>query len=538
MKKINKKTIISMMMMLLLMLTANFTLADATTNDVDASLEKILYERTENPEDWLNFIESQSNDVLGKWLPLMIKKLATNDETLAKDVVDVTYTTVTNGYDWGPAIDKVVLDMGMAVDSKTVSRENFKVKSIRTFKDLDFATFTFADAATDHEVTRDVINAYTSDATGNAITDGSYITLEFEVGPDLAESSPFNYNILSGRNEYVETSYEISVVPGSKIANLEEKQLTFMPTSIKDKTGDIQPYSDKFVHNQDFELNGVALKYATFTPDKKNDEKTPLLIWLHGAGEGGVDTTIAVLGNNVSNLIKEDTQAYFGENGAYVLVPQAPTMWMDYSGESVYNNTVVNSDSHSYYEEALMALIEGFVADHPEIDTDRIYIGGCSNGGYMTVKMVIDHPEYFAAAYPAAEAYSADWLTEERINAIKDFPMWLTHAQNDPTVKISEGEVVNFTNFVPKLDAKGNFIPLDDFSNALYNRLVAAGNKNVHYSLFDKVLDTSGKYLTADGKPYEYMGHWSWIYTLNNDCVMTIDGNEITLFQWLAGQSR
>lgn len=240
----------------------------------------------------------------------------------------------------------------------------------------------------------------------------------------------------------------------------------------------------------------------------------------------------------VTNLIKTEVQSYFGTNGAYVLVPQTPTMWMDYNGEKVYTNALENTDGHSYYEKALMALIEQFVADHQDIDTNRIYIGGCSNGGYMTVKMVLDHPDYFAAAYPAAEAYSATWLTKERIDAIKNFPIWLTHAQNDPIVKISEGEVENFTNFVPKLDAKGNFIPLDDFSNALYNRLVAVGNENVYYSLFDKVVDTSGKYLGADGKPYEYMGHWSWIYTLNNECVKTINGKETTLFEWLSEQTK
>jgi predicted peptidase len=165
-----------------------------------------------------------------------------------------------------------------------------------------------------------------------------------------------------------------------------------------------------------------------------------------------------------------------------------------------------------------MGLIEQFVADHPTIDTNRIYIGGCSNGGYMTVKMVIDHPDYFAAAFPAAEAYSVEWLTQERIDTIKHLPMWLTHALNDSVVTISS-----------------NNMPLDNYSSALFNRLVAAGNKNVHYSLFNDVVDLTGKYFDADGKPYAYHGHWSWIYTLNNDCKKMINGKDITLFEWLCG---
>ena len=30
-----------------------------------------------------------------------------------------------------------------------------------------------------------------------------------------------------------------------------------------------------------------------------------------------------------------------------------------------------------------------FLKKHPEIDRDRIYVGGCSAGGYMTMNMMI-----------------------------------------------------------------------------------------------------------------------------------------------------
>lgn len=436
------------------------------------------------------------------------------EKTMPK-MLTVTYKTVTNGYDWGPAINKIVLDMGTTVDSNTVTPQSFDVTAIRSYNDLNVAI------ATDHVVSRNVIKAYTSDSFGEVNADSQFVTLEFEIGPSMPESSPFYYNVLTGRNEYVKTFYEVSVAIGSTLASTDGHSLTFKSTGKAEKIGDIQPSCDAFVHNQEFEMNHVKLKYASFTPTIHTMDNTPLIIWLHGAGEGGLDTTIAVLGNNVSNLIKENIQSNFGKNGAFVLVPQAPTMWMDFDGKSIYNNTVDNSDGHSFYEESLMGLIEHFVAMNPTIDAKRIYIGGCSNGGYMTVKMVMDHPDYFAAAFPAAEAYSVDWLTEERIDAIKHFPMWLTHAQNDPIVEISR-----------------DHIPLDNYSNALFDRLVASGNKNVHYSLFNDVVDTSGIYFDADGKPFAYHGHWSWIYTLNNYCKKTINGKEITLFEWLSEQKK
>ena len=471
-------------------------------------------------------LENSEENSFGKWLAKMMceiglttaigSEVEVESETVstADSVIDVTYTTITNGYDWGPAIDKIVLDMGVSVDSSTVTPDAFLVESIRTLE-------------TEQSVVRKVIKAYTSDANGEASADSQYIALEFEVGPEMPESAPFNYNFITGRNDYVKTAYEIGLVSDSRLASKDGTPLKFMPTDYDDFTDDIQPLSDRFVHNQTFERDHVALKFATFTPVKKTEAKIPLIIWLHGAGEGGIDTTIAVLGNNVTNLIKEEAQFYFGDNGAYVLVPQSPTMWMDLDGNNIYNITVAGSDGHSFYADALMGLIEQFVAEHPDLDKDRIYIGGCSNGGYMTVKMIIDHPDYFAAAYPAAEAYSVNWLTQDRINAIKNFPIWLTHAQNDPTVRISDA-----------VTADGKFKPLDDFSNALYDRLVAAGNENVYYSLFDNVVDTSGAYTGAGGKPYEYNGHWSWIYTLNNTCTQTINGKSMTLFEWLAEQRR
>ena len=445
-------------------------------------------------------------------LQLMITGPDLESEEMTSEVKNITYSTVTTGYDWGPAIDKIILNIGTLVDSKTVDPENFRVNAIKESNTI---------------AARKVIKAYTSDASGIETTDSEYIALDFEVGPTMAESSPFLYDFLIGRNVYIKTAYEVSIIPESKLATTSGNPLTFMSTDYEDLTSDIKPYCDAFVHNQDYELNSVTLKYASFTPVKQTENKIPLIIWLHGAGEGGVDTTIAVLGNNVTNLVKEETQSYFGENGAFVLVPLAPTMWMDLDGNNVYNITVGNSDGHSYYEVALMGLIDQFVMTHQDIDTDRIYVGACSNGGYMSVKMVIDHPDYFAAAFPAAEAYSVNWLTQERIDALNDFPIWLTHAQNDPTVRISEDEAVD-----------GNFVPLDDYSSALYNRLVAAGNENAYYSLYDKVVEPSDGYLGSDGKPYEYNGHWSWIYTLNNDCIQTINGKTTTLFEWLAKQSR
>ena len=149
----------------------------------------------------------------------------------------------------------------------------------------------------------------------------------------------------------------------------------------------------------------VSLCIAAYEPESlAGGEKNPLIIWLHGQGEAGVDPDIAILGNEVSALAKETIQSHFntGEvTGAYVLVPQCETYWMDEG-----DGTNGGGSGISRYTEILKDTIDFYLQKNTDIDTDRIYIGGCSNGGYMTMNMLITYPDIFAAAYPLCEAYS------------------------------------------------------------------------------------------------------------------------------------
>ncbi|MNC60452.1 hypothetical protein D3C75_1103330 [compost metagenome] len=130
----------------------------------------------------------------------------------------------------------------------------------------------------------------------------------------------------------------------------------------------------------------------------------------------------------------------------------------------------------------------------------------------MTMLMIRDYKDYFAAAFMACEALKDDLITDEQIQAMKDVPMWFVTAKTDKTV-------------TP-----------DDFTVATYNRLIQAGAKDVHMSLFDNVVDTSGLYKNSDGTPYEYDGHWSWIYVYNNEVVKEIGGKRTTIMEWLASK--
>lgn len=463
-------------------------------------------------------------------------------EGIDGDGVIATYTTITEAYDWGPAISKIVLDFGQLIDGSNLSPETFTVVSVRRYKGFNFATFTADEEPKDYEAERVVTDVYISDISGNADNAGAFVTIELQVGPNLSEGSPLNYDLVSSLNSYVETSYKISLNDSVMLKDADGVEFSMQETQKEGKAGNVSLIADDFENDVLFSHNGTDLLYASFVPAMASSEadSNSLVIWLHGAGEGGTDTTITIIGNKVVNLATSEIQSLFGDNGTYILAPQSPTMWMDADGTGTYNNSIEGSEGKSYYTVALMALIDDYVANHPEIETDRIYIGGCSNGGYMTVNMITTYPEYFAAAYPVCEAYDVSWITDENIESIKAMPIWFTHAITDGTVAIVEGTLgTDYVTFTPTLDENGNVIMLDNFTNALYERLINAGAENVYYSLFDNVVDTSGLYFKEDGvTPYEYMGHWSWIYTLNNECTENINGAEITLFEWIATQSK
>ena len=463
----------------------------------------------------------------------------------AVKIADVKYTTIAAGQDWGPAIYKVVLNLGVALDAESVSAEKFAASSVRTVPGFDYEKMEATEPAP-QTVERTVTDAYVCDENGVKAEEGTYVAVEMEISPAASDAAnPFFYD--GSLNVPVAHTYEIALAEGETLTDAEGKAVTFEATTAEGFENAVVEVADDFTKDEftwkaedaEEDDEGITLTYASWMPQEEAEEaSTPLIIWLHGAGEGGTDPVVALVGNKVVNLASEDIQKHFGETGAAILVPQAPTFWMD-NGEGEYL-TAEDESGRSIYTDALMALIEKFVADHPEIDADRIYIGGCSNGGYMTVNMITEFPAYFAAAYPVCEAYDAAWMTDEMVEAIKDLPIWITAAKNDNIVKIFEGEAdaENPMAYNLKLDDDGSAIALDNFSNNLYNRLVDAGAEKVYYSLFDDVRDMTGMYNGADGEPYQYQGHWSWLYVLNDQCVETIEDEEVTIFQWLAGQGK
>ena len=372
-------------------------------------------------------------------------------------------------------------------------------------------------------VDRNVVSVYPCDSRGAFNPEGPYLALGLEkVGGwrlGLSKSKEGTWN-----EDY---NVKVSLKKGKTIKVGKQKYTAIeceTAKALKDFVSEADYFNKgTFTGRLTGKPGDVTLTWASYEPWslKGDGVANPLVIWLHGGGEGGVDVSITLLGNEVVSLIRPEIQSHFttegGEGGAYVLSVQCPTMWMGTS------KGFGHGDYPSLYADVLKSCIDEYVDQHPDVDRNRIYVGGCSNGGFMTMHMLIRNPRYFAAAYPTCEAYTDEYISDNEIKMLAEENIWFVQSYDDTTV-----------------DAKTHCIPT-------FQRLMKAGAKNVWMSMFEDVqgIDYPGQKL---------FGHFSWCYLFNDvvthsqeqtdgDVVPTNNGGgtvapqgHANIFEWMNAQ--
>jgi predicted esterase len=413
--------------------------------------------------------------------------------------------------DFGPYITKIILPMQGMVSgeypadlfSVYVERLDDGGKLLQTPK-----VFLQRDVTEPSRGYVKVRKCYASDREGNSLQTGEFLTLELDYGPLCRLSSMINASDDYCMHEYfIHNEYTVTQIRPLEAEGQDPLAGLCFDRELGCSCPDTEGFLESVSHDPEH-----PLRYGYYVPQTEQP-KHPLIVWLHGAGEGGWDTKVAYAGNKVTNLITQKFQALFG--GAYVFVPQCETMWLD-DGNGEYGRS-----GRSMYGKALKSAIDEFLQKNPQIDADRVYIGGDSNGGFMTMRMIIDYPDFFAAAFPICEAFYDENISDEQIERLSRLPIWFTHAKNDPVV-----------------DPQETVVPT-------YRRLMDAGAENVHFTFWDGIEDMHGEFTDENGKPVEYLGHFAWIPMLNDDCrtdfdgkAVVLDGKEVTLLQWLSMQHR
>lgn len=378
------------------------------------------------------------------------------------DITNATFDIEAVSFDYGEDITKVVIDMKKPVDPASITESTFTVAV------KDYPSFNWQ---TQKETTTDSIDRK---VTGISV-DGRYVTLELEHGFGVNGASTLMYNGKTWRNIPIDLNYEVTQISDFKRADGSTVAAGEMSYTQKRMYNNLVDRFDKYI-----DVSGIS--YVLYEPELQSGAKYPLIVWLHGAGEGGFDNKVQIRGNKVVGLISDDVQALFADgSGAYVLAPQSPTGWMD---DADFNN-------RSDYLDDVITLIERIIKEK-KIDSDKVYIGGCSMGGYMTWNVILTRPDLFAAAFPVCPAYTP---TEKELQAVVNLPMWIVHSADDTTVNPAHTSRLT----VPMLEKLGG---------------------TVRYTEFERT---------------EYMGHWSWQYVFNN---FYSDEYGETIMEWLATQDR
>ena len=448
----------------------------------------------------------------------------------------VDINLVVGGYEGGPAIEKAILGFAEDIPATAVATKNpFTVSLGQPLGSKDDKVYLCDEngakvtAATSRYVAIEYAISYGQWSFNGNLSPFQY-TGSKNVWKDLTKATLAVKDLAIGDKVY--TKFEGTVTSDKEVPCLENWDLT-------------GSYSKEITWNN--EERTIELKYGAYAPAtlKEDNGKNALIVWLHGGGEGGTDPSIAILGNQVTGLSNETVQKYFkqgGLNGAYVLAPQSPTQWMD-----IGDGAQASSPEDSVYTETLFNLIKKYAEElNDDVDLNRIYIGGCSNGGWMTLELLADHGEYFAAAYPVSACYDTQYISEAMISKLKNIPIWFTHSKNDGTLPIAEkNQSANWWE-----PATFGAL-LNQNTNEVYLKLLAAGATNVHYSLFETV--TVGQ--------TNYDGHWSWIYTFRDECkyvqpstgTTTLEdlntastatvklsegGEDVTMWGWIAAQAK
>ena len=424
--------------------------------------------------------------------------LVSSEPTPGPDALSGSYSIVVDSYDWGAGVSKAILTLEQPVSK--VSPEQFQVveeKQARENSSVDM--FANQGSLTITRSPRTVAAAYLSDETGKSVKDASkYVTLELTVAPNVGSPLCFHPDEQHYRwaNPY---QLVIDLTPGSTISS-GETQYTRLAIA-RTPTNRSLSLADQFTKGR---FSGVehTFSYASYAP-AADGEKHPLVIWLHGLGEGGTDPTLPLLGSEADFFADPQFQGLIG--GAYVLMPQCPTFWLD---DSTGRTT---QTGESCYTSDLMSLIQYYLYTTPGVDRDRIYIGGCSNGGYMTMELLLTYPDFFAAAFPVCQAYQDRWITDEQIQQLKDTPIWFVHSELDQVCPPSQSTF-------PTVE-----------------RLLAAGSTNVRLSRLQEIYDMTGKYRDEQQLPYRYNPHYAWVPVLNDE--ITDSQSKQDLFFWLGLQS-
>lgn len=176
---------------------------------------------------------------------------------------------------------------------------------------------------------------------------------------------------------------------------------------------------------------GDTLHYRVILPENvqpNKNNKVPLVIFLHGAGERGNDNEKQLTHGAALFADSINRSKY----PAIVIFPQCPAdkYWVSVK-ERKNGNFIFNVPQKPELPlELVYKLIQEYIKN-PLVDKKRVYISGLSMGGMGTYDLICRHPKMFAAAVPICGAVNVERLKKARKMAIRIY-----HGSQDEVVSV------------------------------------------------------------------------------------------------------
>jgi predicted peptidase len=174
-----------------------------------------------------------------------------------------------------------------------------------------------------------------------------------------------------------------------------------------------------------------VIGYLEYVPQDyhANSDKYPIVIFLHGIGERGVNSTDpAVLSTTIQTVAKLGPPMFVKNGTQFPFILISPQLKNNY-----------NSWPISYIMEVI-----NHAKTYLRIDEKRIYVTGLSLGGGGAWSVAQENPELFAALAPVCGGYNN--LAKACDIASENLPTWAFHGENDGTVPLSRS--VNMVNAI------------------------------------------------------------------------------------------
>ncbi|MES2310241.1 MAG: prolyl oligopeptidase family serine peptidase [Verrucomicrobiota bacterium] len=178
-----------------------------------------------------------------------------------------------------------------------------------------------------------------------------------------------------------------------------------------------------------YEKGGHVLPYRFYQPPTlESGMRYPLVLFLHGAGERGMD--------NRTQFLRFGPVPFWEKTPCFIIAPQCPSKPSNGEPDIGWVQTTFGAATHTMKEkptwtmELAIEMLEKTIAENP-VDTHRVYVTGLSMGGFGTWEIIQRKREFFAAAMPVCGGGDPAFASK-----LADLPLWVFHGTLDDTVKV------------------------------------------------------------------------------------------------------